>query len=148
MAPGFLKVLCSFLSGGARAFPVMNLWDQVSDGSGGVSTLVDVVQKQRQEGTFHGSHVFPAKAASPGAGQLPGMMLLQPSLFPKPMTSFMSQLWQKMHEFISPKHYVDWKKKLPGQERWESLVPSSQRLQPLLNWLQPDTGAEAASLVP
>lgn len=80
-----------------------------------------------------------------------GTFLAQTSC--KAMATFMSELRQEMHEFIPAKltcdkrHCVVWKKKPLRQERWESLVAGPQTLHPLLNWLQPEMGAEAASLV-
>ena len=95
---------------------------------------------------------FPCESSLPG--HLPGTALSQPSLFPKAVATFMPQLLQKMHEFISAeltcnkRHYIGWKEKPLGQERWASLVPGPRRHQPILNRLQLETEAEAASLVP
>lgn len=77
--------------------------------------------------------VFPARAASSGAGWLPAAVHLQPSFFPRTVSAFMPQLWQKMHAFTSAKltcnrkHYIRWKEKPPGWERRGSLLPSPWR---------------------
>lgn len=144
MTPAFWKVLCSSLSGRARAFPGMILWDQVSDGAGG---------NRRSDytsgccaGMMSGRDISRAPVFSLQK-QLPqGLGTFVAQSLCKAMATFTSRLWQEVHEFIPAKltcnkrHRVVWKKKPPRQERWESLVPGPQTP-------HSETGAGAASLV-
>lgn len=127
------------------------LWDQVSDGPGGdmKSLYISGCQAEIMSGggiSMALGFLFPGKAAFPGAGHLPGTAILQPSLFPKASATFMPQLLQKMHEFISAKltcHegiILAGRRNLLGRRGGclGSLVPRDP--QPILNRLQPAIG--------
>lgn len=75
--------------------------------------------------------VCPAKATSPGAVRFAGKACAQPGLFPKATATFMPQLLQKMHEFLSAKLTFSKRLEIGGKERperWESLVPGARGL--------------------
>lgn len=106
-----------------------------------------VVQKQGEEGTCPWLLCFPCRSSLPGAGPLPGSVLLSP-VSSQSHVQLRAQLRQEQHAFTPAKltchkrHCTGWQGNLGVPACWSPETP------PLLNRLPPEIGAEAASPVP
>lgn len=102
----FGKFFVSAHLGAPEPSPGVILWDQVSDGLGGdwrSECIIGSWAGTKPGGDIPKPRCWPAKATSPGAGHFAGQVRAQAGLFPKATGTFMPQLLQKMHEFLSAK---------------------------------------------